>query len=317
MVSRRALMLTAFAIIAFAQVAWSAEYDWSLVRMGGKEVNDTLATGTNDAGWIVGNWHGHADPSNPGGAFRFAKKQFIPFAVPGAVRTEVADIESSSTIVGNAWDANGVMWAFLYRHGVPAYDRIDIPGAFLVYPFRVNKGRQVAVGYWYQADGGGIFWGAGLYDWTTKETTPVEVFGSTDLVIRGINNRGELVGSYAIPDPDCPSCQLWDFGFYRDAAGQVHELIAPDGAAVVPNAINDHGMVVGRVHDSGFRWDLTTGAFEEIAHPVRRGDGFWTEIVDIDTTGRMVAVSKRLEDAYHESHWVRPIKPAPKPVAKR
>jgi hypothetical protein len=307
-------MLCALLIAALLAGLWAGglasaqDYRWSMVRMGGKEVNNTRVTGTNDAGWLVGNWWGHRNPGDPGGAFRFSKQQFISLAVPGAIRTEVADIESSSTIVGNAWVPDGqggeVMHAFLYKHGMNAFDLIDIPGAFLIYPFRVNEGRQVAVGFFHEVNGG-TAWGTGVYDWATKQLTQLAVFGTTDLVIRGLNNHGEMVGSYAaITDDPCP-CQLWDAGFYRDATGQEHELIAPDGWPVTPHAINDRGVVVGRIRDSGFRWDLNSGAFEEIQHPTRR-EGFYTEIVDIDNLGRMAAINVRHSDGYVESWWLRP-----------
>jgi hypothetical protein len=267
---REWIVIGALVGVLCASLAWSEEikYRWSLVRKGGKEVNNTRATGTNDAAWFAGNWWGHKDPTNPGGAFRFQKGKFIPFTcpnIPEATKIEVADIESSSTIVGHLWVPNGqggeTLHAFLYKHGLATCDVIDVPGAFWTFLFRVNANRQVAVGYFY-TDGQGTFWGAGVYDWATKQVTPVTIDGAADLVIRGINNHGELVGSYTLLDPTDPClCMFWDNGFYRSADGQIVHLTTPNGGPIFPHAINDHGghcQLVASRHDQWVGRHMTT-----------------------------------------------------------
>lgn len=306
----RRIMVASLLVVMWLSVVqvWAETYRWSMVRFGGKEVNNTVASGTNDAGWIVGNWYGHANPDDPGGAFRFQKNTFTPFAIPGAVSTEPADIDKSTKIVGNFTLPDGSIHAFYYRHGnPPAMDVIDVPGAIWTFPFRVNTLKQIALGYFW-SDGVGTFWSAAVLDFLTGQLTPITIDGAADLVIRGLNNNGEMVGSFTILDPNNPcQCQFWDNGFYRNAAGEVFHLTTPDGGPLFPSSINDHGIMVGQTwYGTGFRWDLNTGAFEDIVHPSRNGAGFSTAVVDVDNTGRMVAINKREADAYIESWWVRP-----------
>jgi hypothetical protein len=147
-----------FVLLLFVPyLGWPAEYDWSKVRKGGKDVNNTHATGTNDAGWIVGYWEDRSEvPESQ--AFRFQKNKFTPFTIPGvpeAVRVQPEDIASSSTIVGiyfRPFDPSdlyaGTWHAFLYRHGLNDHILLDVPGAIATYPFAVNDKRQVALGYW-------------------------------------------------------------------------------------------------------------------------------------------------------------------------
>ncbi len=77
-------------LLVLLSVGWAEaqSYQWSLVRFGEKGQFNTVATGTNDAGWIVGNYDGNADPSLPRGAFRFSQGKFYDFQVPGAEDAE-------------------------------------------------------------------------------------------------------------------------------------------------------------------------------------------------------------------------------------
>jgi hypothetical protein len=302
---------------AWAEAAQGSGYNWSLVRKGGKEKADTIATGTNDAAWIAGNYYWRDGSGR--GAFRFQNGKFTEFSVPGGLNPTIGDIESSSTMVGNYWEPDGnggeLLHAYLYKHGLREFDLIDVPGAFWTFPTRVNANRQVAVGYFWD-DGGQTRWNSGIYDWNTKQVTPITVFGYTDVVIRGLNNHGEMVGSYTVHDPTNPClCLSWENGFYRGADGQEEDLTAPDGRPLFPYAINHDGVVVGMTAwGTGFKLDLNTGVFQDIPHPVRQ-DGFQTHIADIDNKGRMVAVNIRLEDSYTESWWLRPLQP--KTVAQK
>jgi hypothetical protein len=144
------------AMLLLVAPVWAAEYNWSKVRMGGKEVNNTLAAGTNDASWIVGYWETR-DEIPESQAFRFQKNKFTPFTIPGApdaVNIFPEDIGASSTIVGTyrlpVLDARGwwTLHAFLYRHGLNDHIIIDVPGAVWTFAFAVNDKRQVALGYW-------------------------------------------------------------------------------------------------------------------------------------------------------------------------
>jgi hypothetical protein len=313
-------MLVGVLLLVAPYLAWPAEYDWSKVRVGGKEQANTWAKGTNDAGWIVGNYQWRDDPTKPVGAFLFRKNTFIEFVLPGAEEAEslsLADIGKSSTIVGTYVlppegldEGDGTLHAFLYRHGLNDHSIIDVPGAFWTFPFKVNDTRQVAIGFFAEPGPGVTTWGAAVYDYATNTHTPVTVFGDTIVAVTGINNHGDLTGTVDVPVDHVCGCNIVQYAFVK-MAGQDQVLVPPDWAQLVwPNGINDHSIIAGTVLTQadevvGFRVDLTTGVWEEIRHPTLQ-DGWALEVTDLDNQGRMTAIAQREADGYTESWWVRP-----------
>ncbi|HEX2275653.1 MAG TPA: hypothetical protein VHN13_00820 [Candidatus Tectomicrobia bacterium] len=307
-------------LLVLLSVGWAEaqSYQWSLVRFGEKGQFNTVATGTNDAGWIVGNYDGHADPSLPRGAFRFSQGKFYDFQVPGAEDAEnvvVEEIGKSSTIVGTYFApppceldcGDGTLHAFLYRHGPQDHIIIDVPGAFWTFPLALNDKRQVGLGYFAEPDPDVTTWGAAIYDYATKKFTPVTVFGSTQVEIKGMNNLGDLVGLVWVVNQAGEEEQL---AFLKRGGVDV-VLEDPTGHSfLLPQGINDQRVIVGGLtNGAGFRYDTATGAFQEIRHPVRV-EGFLTYIAEIDNKGRMVAVNMRESDGYTESWWLRPVSSA-------
>jgi hypothetical protein len=307
----RLLVIPLILCAMFPLLAEAQSYRWSLVRVGGKEQANTVATGTNDAGWIVGNYIYLTGNPQQEGAFRLSKNKYTEFDVPGVeeISVWVEEIGKSSTIVGTYQVEGPEGWtlhAFLYRHGMNDHIIIDVPGAFWTFPTALNDLRQVGLGYYYvEPTTGETKWGAAVYDYPTNTYTPVTVFGYSDVLISGINNHGELVGNANVHDADGSCGCVHHYPFYR-TGGQDHLLQTPHAPWVHPMGMNDHGVMVGGLlNGAGFRWHLKTGAFEEIRHPTRV-EGFSTWIEDIDNTGRMVAVNERWDDGYTESWWVRP-----------
>jgi hypothetical protein len=306
-------------ILVLLSVGWAEaqSYRWSLVRVGEKEQFDTIATGTNDAGWIVGNYRGHTDMSLPSGAFRFAQGKFIEFTLPGAETAQNLNLEEigkSSTIVGTYFlpptdmnQGDGTLHAFLYRHALNDHLIIDVPGAFWTFPLALNDKRQVGLGYFAEPDPDVTTWGAAIYDYATNTFTPVTVFGSTQVEITGMNNHGDLVGRVGVVN-EAGEEEEWAF---LKQGGEDHVLRDPDGQpTIIPHGINDHGVIVGALmNDAGFVYDTVTGVFQEIRHP-SRVEGFSTYVAEIDNKGRLVAVNQRLSDGYTESWWLRPVSSA-------
>lgn len=300
------VLLTLIPLPLWAQ----APYHWSQVKIPGAV--DTLATGTNDGSWVVGNYFSRN--GGPSGSFRFQKNKFTEFTVPGAAHVEVKGIGKASAIVGHYWtpDANPDQpLGFLYLHSEGGrVVTLDVPDSWATEAWAVNDHRQVAISYLLPVLPFGQ-WAAGVYDDATGAFTPVEAFGHVWTTITGINNHGDLTGFVLVPtdDPASCACEYIYFAFYR-GQGQDHLLVPPEWArAVLPNGLNDHGVVVGSAWTEeglrGFRVDLTTGAWEQIVHPSKQ-EGYEVEVMDIDNQGRMVATHMRQSDGYTQSWWIRP-----------
>lgn len=160
-------------------------------------VNDhNIAVGFyNDAS---GNSHGYTYNINTG---KFSADINDPFAVS----TVAAAINDKGRIAGFYTDSTGVIHGFLDNHG--HFTTVDAPGATTTELLGLND-RGIAVG---EEIVGGVTHGV-IYDSKTGTFTPLDdpnAVGST--VLNGINDKGDIVG------------------FYSDAAGNTHGLLAsPD-----------------------------------------------------------------------------------------
>jgi hypothetical protein len=80
------IVLSTLVGVLCASQAWpQTNYRFSSIKKPG--AFDTIATGTNDASWVVGVWSARSAPFTRS-AFRYQKGIFTPFAVPGAEITE-------------------------------------------------------------------------------------------------------------------------------------------------------------------------------------------------------------------------------------
>jgi hypothetical protein len=318
-VASQVLTVVLFTMVTWAYGAEDEHYQWSKVRKGEKEQANTWAEGTNDSGWIVGNYIWRTEPFE-GGAFRFKDNKFHEFTLPGAenvLHVNINDIGKSSTIIGTYTlpstgdsEREWTLHSFLYRHSLNDYISIDVPGAFWTFPFAMNDKRQVGIGYFADAGLDLTTWGAVVYDYATNTFTPVTVFGHHVVTIGGINNHGDLTGNVEVPLDGSCECQITHYGFVR-IAGEDHLLFPPEWALTIrPLGINDDGVVIGSAliadgWEVGFRVDLTTGVWEQIRHPNLK-DGWHTRLTDIDNHGRMTAIVTRDDDDYTEGWWIRP-----------
>jgi hypothetical protein len=273
--------------------AWAATtYRWSLVRVGGKDEANTYATGTNDAGWIVGNYIYLTGSPQQEGAFTLVKKEYQEFTLPDIEALEVAvvDVAKSTTIVGTYKVGTPESWelhAFLYRHSPQDHIVIDVPGAFWSFPTALNDKRQVAVGYYYTDEQGETRWATSIYDYATGAFTPVTVFGYTDVTVTGMNNKGEMVGVANTLDVD-ESCHcVHHYPFYRKGGKDIL-LTTPKALRVEPAGLNDNGLIVGSLNTGlGFVWNFKSGAFQEITPPMKDmpASEWTTRVVAVDSTG--------------------------------
>lgn len=306
------LTLATLFYLLCAPFLWAqGTYHWSKVRQGGKEEAHTWVSGINDAAWFVGNytWLDNFDR----GAFRFNKNTLYELSLPGLEGEGlVHDVGASTTIVGTYFTGEGDHHAFMYRHGLESYFTIDYPNSFWSFGFAVNNKNKAAIGYFRDGVENEGVWGAAIYDYSKKTYTDVTAFGSTDVLIRGINDTLDMVGSVNSIG-DC-QCRIIDWVRWK---GVDYEMSLPDGTSVYPRRINNNGDVVGTLGDGrGFKMNMKTGAWEAIEHIQNTvAKGWATHITDIANNGQMSASVERVSNCdtadtppcgYVEGWWVRP-----------
>jgi uncharacterized membrane protein len=168
---------------------------------------------------------------------------------------------------------------------------IHVPGSQVTGALKINDRRQV-VGLYVDGDAqpnpdGSVPPGAiHGFVWHDGDYTTVDVPGAAATTVLGINNRGQMVGSYIYPEGGY-------HGFLRDNRGAVTTLPEAPGAdprlgGTQPSSINDRGRIVGLAYDAqggsrGFR--LERGELTPIdAAP----DAVFTRPLDINNRGRIV-----------------------------
>jgi probable HAF family extracellular repeat protein len=154
--------------------------------------NLTAATGINDHGHVVGNYR---DSSGTFHGFFWADGLFLTIDVPfpGATSTEPNAINNVGQIVG-AYDDNSGTHGFLYENGI--FTSIDFPTANRSTLLNdINDDGQI-VGIGISVNGDVILVQGFLLE--DDRFIPINVPFSAGLVndLRGINNRGQIVGEY-------------------------------------------------------------------------------------------------------------------------
>jgi probable HAF family extracellular repeat protein len=156
--------------------------------------SNTEAFGINEQGEIVG---GYFLASMRGGSergFLDSSGVFTSLQFPSAETTETNGINNTGQIVGDFSDANFNQHGFVLRDGV--FQVIDVPsGTNGTVAFGVNDLGQIVGDYFtgeFIAGTHGFLLDAGVFN-----TIDVPFLGSFNTVVRGINNRGDLVGFFS------------------------------------------------------------------------------------------------------------------------
>jgi uncharacterized membrane protein len=209
----------------------------------------------------------------------------------GTVSDEYVDINNRGEIVGFYNDEQGVTTTGFLRTTRGRFVDINVPGSQLSGPLKMNDRRQV-VGIYVDADAEpnpdgtappgavhGFLWNDGDFD-------TIDVSGAVATVVTGINNRGDIVGSYI----DAGGAY---HGFVRDRTGHVTTIPEAPGAdpsagGTQPTSINERGQFVGLAYDAqgGSRAFL----FERGHYNLFSGtpDAAYTRALDINNRGRIV-----------------------------
>jgi probable HAF family extracellular repeat protein len=174
------------------------------------------------------------------------------------------------------------------RAGSYAYTPLNVPGAANTLPGEINNA-GVVVGSTFGLAGPGGFVESFIY--SGGNFTPYNVPGAFPgtTVLYGINNLGQLVGSYATPT---------QYGFFDDGT-TIHQ-ISPPGATggTIAISVNDHGEVVGL----GFPTLGNPGSFAYQNGnylPIADPNGVTTYALGVNNAGTIVGYYTDANNAAH------------------
>lgn len=254
----------------------------------------TVATGINDLGVIVGLYR-HPPSSDPMSAFEYSDGNFSTIDFPGACcGSEALGINNSGTVVG---DYNDDILIHGYTLANGNYSTLDFPGAVVTTPAGVNN-HGVIVGSYQNADasfhgftyngnfstsdcsGGGSAVAAindlgdtvgncsnsAFKTTAAGQITPISFPGASSTNVSGINNSGQVVGTFCNPSDNifnpfpCHGFVLFN--------GNYQTIDFPGSMNTFAGTINNLGQIVGQYQDTSrvFHGFLATQA--ELVDPV-------------------------------------------------
>jgi hypothetical protein len=243
----------------------------------------TGTLGVNDRGHILGVYEGrdrivrHFVRDRKG---RFEIIDDPPGTSGNGLTYEAVDINNRGEIVGFYNADDGVTTTGFLRTKRGRFVDVNVPGARVTGPFRINDRHQI-VGIYADSDDAvhGFLWDDGRF-------ATIDVPGATATGVLGINNREQMVGFYV----DAGGAY---HGFVRNRDGGITTLPQAPGAeptmgGTQPASINDRGQIVGLGYDArgGSRaFLLERGRFTQFDGT---DDAAYTRALDIDNRGQIV-----------------------------
>lgn len=196
--------------------------------------NAGVAVGVADDGAVTG--FGFSAIGHPDGTFTYTQ---LP-AAPGGYQTSALGINDAGTIVGSAGPADNSSNVGFVLHG-SAYTYFSYPGRAFTFPRAINSA-GVVTGYAQAADGSG--WVGFIYDPLTGVFTDIAVPGQISIIVQGINNAGQTVGSANVPgnvvsflrNPITGALSYFDVNGTRTRARGINNLGLITGAAIDTSA---------------------------------------------------------------------------------
>jgi len=190
----------------------------------------------NDKGEIVGGF-----TAGDSQGFIISKRSEITrTGCPNATFTFLLGINNSGAIAGSCHDGTTHATHAFLRNQKGQYTLIDVPGAVITEGRGLNDFNQV-IGYYRDETGEqhGFVWNDGAF--FTLDLPDLE---NVIPYPQGINNRGQVVGSFA--ERPC-NCNERGFLFSQ---GSLTIIDFPGARATILNGINDRGDIVGIYVDS-------------------------------------------------------------------
>lgn len=223
-----------------------ADYDYTAVNCPGAAF--TYASGINNAGQIVGSY---GDSNGFGRGFLLSGGTYSPLNYPGAVYTDAYGINNAGQIVGDfgALNGNGYSHAFILSGSVysPVSQYIYPVGQTQNWAFGINDvtfpswPSQIVGSYEVGSPGIGSVHGI-LYPGAFLDYP-----GATNTGASGINNAGQIVGSYT----DNSGVR---HGFLLTGYTMYSAVDYPGAIATTASGINNMGEIVGTYEDSNQRY---------------------------------------------------------------
>jgi len=194
-------------------------------------VNSTVAKGINDRGAVAGFYVINGESIH---GFVWNRGEFAQIDAPDASITYLHGINNGGQVVGHSRrDIFALARGFVWANG--SFTFMDLPGVLIVgrgnETMAINDSGQV-VGTVQRGgvDHGFLFGG--------REVTQIDVSGSIASRATGINNGGQIVGSFR------DASQI-ERGFLRNKDGSITVIEAPLVSSIAAVGINDRAEIVG------------------------------------------------------------------------
>ena len=166
---------------------------------------------------------------------------FTSFDIPGATSYFVPGINDEGVVVGSWFAADGSVVGFIRSPNGHITTPVVNPNdnsSFTV--LRAVNDEGVVAGFYGANTGNGFLLSEGTF-------RTVDFPGAVSTALRGLNNRGDVSGSYSVVDLDAD-----EFGFIIPHRGSAISFKLPDPAAtgIAVGGINDLGQLVGYYTDA-------------------------------------------------------------------
>ena len=221
----------------------------------------TFVSSNNDAGSIVGSFVG---PDGTRHGFLEDSNGIHEIAVPYGTNTQPEAINNHGDIAGSFEFPVGSPHGFILRDG--SFITIDFPGGVATFIFDMND--HGAIAGTYAPDEISAFRGFRMDDTGFISLDPLSPNPSEGTEAFGINNAGDVVGSFV-----SPAASTFSFLFTHN---KFQDISVPGGFEPFAEGINDAHAIVGEYEDvEGFSHGFISqgGQFRTVFSPVF-GDTF-------------------------------------------
>lgn len=211
-----------------------------------------------------------------------------PDPEPGVPRTYCIGLNERGDAVGYRVVPNSPVFAFLFSEG--SYHDLVPPQATQSYAFKINGRGDIVGDYWVGSAEHGMLITGG-------EFVAIDLEGHAMAHLRGINNRGDIVGFYMTT----PTSLQRAFLLQRD--GTLVEVQYPNSRTSYAYGINSRGAIVGAYTDAAktVHGYLRTveGEFVTLDYPLATQTEAW----DINERGEVVGFYWDSQGISHAFRW--------------
>lgn len=223
----------AFSLVAatFMFVTEAPAQSYSLTVLNDPWVGNTVLSGINDRGDIVGNVLDQ--DGGPMFGFLYSNNTFTKIEAPGAARTQVSGINNSGKVVGSysnyetfrEFDSFG----FVYDNG--SFHGVNPPNPWNAGTYATDINNSGTIAGWYD-------WGVeDFYGFSYDGNSYKDIYAGWETFATGITGKGEVVGFYQ-PEIDRNS------GFIYDGTG-FKDVNYPGAYDTYLSGASEAGLVVG------------------------------------------------------------------------